>query len=67
MIAVFLHLVILTSDKIQRELFFCPIPTPFSTEGVVPALVTSYDMHGRGSIPYPTHKAPIILTSDKIQ
>ena len=47
MIAVFLHLVILTSDKIQRELFFCPIPTPFSTEGVVPALVTSYDMHGR--------------------
>ena len=47
MIAVFLHLVILTSDKIQRELFFCPIPTPFSTGGVVPALVTSYDMHGR--------------------
>ena len=44
-IAVFLHLVILTSDKIEWELFFCPTPTPFSTGGVVPALVASYDMH----------------------
>ena len=47
MVAVFLQLMILTSDKIQGELFFYPTPTPLSCVQVVPALVASYDMHGR--------------------
>ena len=47
MIAVFLHLMMLTSDKFQLELFFYPTPTSLSCVRIVSALVASYDMHCR--------------------
>ena len=47
MMALILHLMILTSDKIQWELFFCPTPTPLCCARVVPVFVASDDMHGR--------------------
>ena len=47
MMALILHLMILTSDKIQWELFFCPTPTPLCCARVVPVFVASYDMHCR--------------------